>query len=104
MQLPGGQVNPGLSFFRAIQDLVQRPNPSGQNQQTSGATDPASAQEPPRTDAQQATSPTSAAGRAEAAGIARSGEMPSPAQIDNVRQTVGGGQFIPRGSFLNIVV
>jgi len=82
MQLRGGQVNPGLSFFRAIQDLVQRPASPGR--------------------AGKAAGPAAVPGRR--GGALLPGELPSAEAMEHVRRTIGGGHFIPRGSFLNILV
>ena len=82
MQLRGGQVNPGLSFFRAIQDLVQRPGTPGHTGKPAG--------------------PAAPPGRG-GAGLLP-GELPSMEAMEHVRRTIGGGHFIPRGSFLNILV
>lgn len=60
MQVPSGQVNPGLSFFRAMQNLAQRPQPpahGAQAQAAARASDGAQAAQKARGDVQQANRP-----------------------------------------------
>jgi hypothetical protein len=104
MQVPAGQVNPGLSFFRAIQGLISRPSqPSetGQSQTVARATDQISPQQRFATDAAQAAraaDPTEEADDLRRSARSEVGEAPPE------RRTVGGGTIVPRGSVLNIVV
>lgn len=86
-QIPSGQVNPGLSFFRAMQEVAERPRDPGQVSQTKAASAPVDAERSearPQPDVQQANRP---ADPAEAA--ARAAES---------------GRNLPRGSFLDISV
>lgn len=107
MQVPGGQVNPGLSFFRAIQGLVQRPGQAGENAQAqavSPGTDPVSQQQRFASDVQRAARQvdpdTGTTGPRESTGSAV--EPGDGAPIG--RETAGGGVIVPRGSVLDITV
>ncbi|MBK1670720.1 hypothetical protein CKO28_22120 [Rhodovibrio sodomensis] len=86
MQVPNGQVSPGLSFFRALEGLAkpQQPGQTAQAKATAKPADPAQLQGKTQSEAAQAARPAdpgSAAARAAA-----------------------DGTSYPRGSFLDIRV
>lgn len=86
-QVPSGQVNPGLSFFRAMQEVAERPRDPGQVSQTKAASGPVDSDRQeirPQSDVQQANRP---ADPAEEAG-----------------RMAESGRSMPRGSFLDIVI
>lgn len=87
MQVPSGQVNPGLSFFRAMQNLTQRPQPpahGAQAQTAARASDGAQAAHKARGDVQQANRPADPG-----QGAGRTGEPGAPR---------------PRGSVIDVKV
>ena len=106
MQVPGGQVNPGLSFFRAVQGLVQRPNQAGESAQAQSAASPTDRVSPQQRFASEATTAARPADPSLETG--RPGESARNAleSIDSTseRQTVGGGRFVPRGTILDLRV
>jgi len=107
MQVPGGQVNPGLSFFRAIQGLVQRPNQPGetaQAQSVSPGTDPVSPQQRFGGDVQRAARPADPSTRTDPQPEASTGTAESAGPEAVGREMVGGGRMVPRGTFLDITV
>lgn len=107
MQVPGGQVNPGLSFFRAVQGVLQKPGQAGeeaQSQTVSRATDPVSQQQRVAGDVQRAARQpdpdTGTVGPRESTGSAVDAGEGAPIG----RETVGGERVVPRGSVLDITV
>jgi hypothetical protein len=87
MQVPSGQVNPGLSFFRALQGLAERPQHPAQTAQQNAqarATDAGEAALKSRDDVEQANRPADPVDRA-------------------ARAAESGGRH-PRGSFVDITV
>jgi hypothetical protein len=107
MQVPGGQVNPGLSFFRAIQGLVQRPGQPGESAQAqavSRGTDPVSQQQRFAGDVQRAARQADPDTGTEAS-RENTGSAVEPGNASPIgRETAGGGRIIPRGSVLDITV
>jgi len=86
MQIPNGQVSPGLSFFRALEGLA-KPQQPGQTAQTKSAakpTDPAQLQGKTQPEAAQAARPADPGAAA--------------------ARAAGDGTSYPRGSFLDIRV
>jgi hypothetical protein len=86
MQIPNGQVSPGLSFFRALEGLA-RPQQPGQAAQTQASAQP--------TDAGAVTTRS----QTEAAQAARPADPTEAAA-----KAAADGSSYPRGSFLDIVV
>ena len=86
MQVPNGQVSPGLSFFRALEGLAkpQQPAQTAQTKATAKPTDPAQLQGTTQAEATQAARP------------ADPGTAAARAAAD--------GTSYPRGSFLDIRV
>ena len=86
MQVPNGQVSPGLSFFRALEGLAkpQQPAQSAQTKASAKPTDPNQLQGPTQSEATQAARP------------ADPGTAAARAAAD--------GTSYPRGSFLDIRV
>ncbi len=107
MQVPGGQVNPGLSFFRAIQGLVQRPNQPGeteQQQSISRGTDPVSPQQRFAGDVERAARQADPNTRTDAEREVNTGTIDPAAPEAVSREMAGGGRMVPRGTFLDIRV
>lgn len=86
MQVPNGQVSPGLSFFRALEGLAkpQQPGQAAQGKAAAKPTDPAQIQAKTPTEAAQAARPAD----------------PSTAAA----RAAADGTSYPRGSFLDIRV
>ncbi|RDD63144.1 hypothetical protein [Ferruginivarius sediminum] len=87
MQIPGGQVNPGLSFFRALQGLTERPQQPAQTAQqtsTARATDTDEATLKARSEVQQASRPAD--------------------PTESAARAAETGARHPRGSFVDITV
>jgi hypothetical protein len=107
MQVPGGQVNPGLSFFRAIQGLVQRPNQAGEAQQARSAASPTDRVTPQQRFESEPARAARAADPSEDLAKTAEGNPNMVNAIDEEiggRQTVGGARFVPRGTLLDLTV
>ncbi|MBK1699047.1 hypothetical protein [Rhodovibrio salinarum] len=86
MQVPNGQVSPGLSFFRALEGLAkpQQPGQAAQAKAAAKPTDPAQIQGKTQSDAAQAARPTDPSASA--------------------ARAAADGTSYPRGTFLDIRV
>lgn len=107
MLIPGGQVNPGLSFFRAIQGLVQKPSPAGETAQARAAvqpTDRVGGQQRFQNDVQQAARPADPSNEtARPSEFARGQASPLEDVVD-ARRAASADRPLPRGSIVDFVI
>ncbi len=107
MLIPGGNINPGLSFFRAIQGLVQRPSPAGEAAQaraTAQPTDRLGPQQRFATDVQQAARPADPGNEAARSSEFARGREATFEETAAERRAANATRPLPRGSIINLVV